>query len=97
MTKEIQQKIDKFASNSEERMENESERKEFHEKNLIEFRKVLEIDVDFGKQRDYAEIKESIKKMYLKKQAVYREAEQKVRRILEKHPLLMGIFRDWVQ
>jgi hypothetical protein len=90
----IRHRISKYAKGSEDRMECEPDRREFHYKNMVEFKKFEEIDLDFSRPRNYSEIKEWIRTLYLKKKAVYVEAERKVRAILKEHPELMNIFGE---
>jgi hypothetical protein len=49
----MRQKIEKYQSNSRRKLSLEPERREFHHRNMIEFEKYLDFDLDFGKTRNF--------------------------------------------
>ena len=89
---QIRLKIEKYIANSTTKMQLEEWRTEFHEKNIVEFRKFLQIDLDFSTERNYEELKIQIDSLYLRKKQEFKKAELKIRKIIQSTAYLRNIF-----
>lgn len=85
----VKKNIQKYIKNSEDRIE---ERSNFHSKNIREFEKYLEFDIDFTRRRSFDEIEEYIGRLFLRKKAVAAKSIDKVRRIVMENTFLKNIF-----
>lgn len=84
-------------SNSERRLDQQPKRKDFHEKNIEEFKKFKTLELDFTFPRKFEEIEEQISKFYLRKKMESKKAIDKVKRIINEQPEFKELFENFPQ
>jgi hypothetical protein len=75
-------KIGKYINNSMEKMELEEERKEFHSKNIREFERFLQIDVNFRERRTFSEVAQQMRGFYIRKQIEFSKAVGRLAKVV---------------
>jgi hypothetical protein len=70
-------------------------RHDFHQKNIQEFRRFQQLDVDFSYKRSFNEISQQLKPFYLRKQVEYIKAEKRLTRFVSSDPAFQNFFTDF--
>jgi hypothetical protein len=90
----LERKIERYIANSREKMAVEG-RRDFHEKNILEFKRFQLIDVDFSRKRSFTEVSQQLRPFYLRKQVEYRKAVIRLAKVVGSDPVLQSFFTDF--